>query len=312
MLLLSTDDWGVFEATPKVLKGQCYPLQDATKATGSKGSIESMNAEFSKQGIVKFWHEGDRAFGQFVKFSKYNELDYQREPEFSCPPWLLENGIDTRLSPSKKRVYERIESATRRLEADGDTATYRNIAMVAKCSQRDVSSYCKHKEKISCYQILPSATNATVDLDYDLDLESEKECTPLPPKKRQSKKQDSLSEGLIEILIEHYNEIYGRQAKPSKTNAQILNNFVRQLVKRFPEWSPFETCIHLITATKLIWNIPELSLLNIFRYQQNKDGDKLLDRIQTIEQMLSGDYKRKQKAETKCDYNVPLTEPSDD
>lgn len=108
-LLPLPDDFGCFEATPAAIRGRCYPLrQDA-----ANGSIMGWHAELEREGLCRFWADGERIYGQFVswaKFQRIRSLHRRKTPE---PPkaddsqWLSLNSpqsaaivADCRLSPS--------------------------------------------------------------------------------------------------------------------------------------------------------------------------------------------------------------------
>lgn len=184
LLLPATDDWGCFEAAPEILKGQCYPFQEATSIYGESGSIESWNAELAVCKLVKFWKKGERLYGQLLTWEEHNDLTYRRETDIPCPPWMLDkNGLDSRMSTKRFQCYQRIADATETIVEAGKKPTYREIQLVAKCSPRDVSSYRKYKEN---HEMLPDATDVTettLDIDIELEADIEEEEVPTAPKK---------------------------------------------------------------------------------------------------------------------------------
>lgn len=68
--LMTTDDFGCFEATPLVIRGRCYPLYPEIK----EKDISQWNNELEKAGIARFWAEAERIYGIFLSFSKHQRI----------------------------------------------------------------------------------------------------------------------------------------------------------------------------------------------------------------------------------------------
>jgi hypothetical protein len=68
-LLLLSDDHGCFEATPEVVRGKCYMWQlDQV----SIDHITAWQNELGEKGILGFWEDDGRIFGNFLTFDKHN------------------------------------------------------------------------------------------------------------------------------------------------------------------------------------------------------------------------------------------------
>lgn len=68
-ILMLTDDYGCFEATPDVVRGKCYPLQ--FRQISAK-DVERWQNELGEKGILLFWIDDGRVFGIFRSFDKHN------------------------------------------------------------------------------------------------------------------------------------------------------------------------------------------------------------------------------------------------
>jgi len=80
--LMTTDDFGCFEATPAIIKGRCYPLIE--KVTINK--IIAFHQELEDAGIVRFWQEDGRNYGIFLKFSKHQRVRSTHQRKTPPPP----------------------------------------------------------------------------------------------------------------------------------------------------------------------------------------------------------------------------------
>jgi hypothetical protein len=67
-LLVTTDDYGCFEATPDVVKGKCYPK----KPKMTVGQIIKAQQELGECHILNYWYDKDRIYGVFINFEEHN------------------------------------------------------------------------------------------------------------------------------------------------------------------------------------------------------------------------------------------------
>ncbi len=87
-LLPLPDDTGVFEATPSVIKGKCYPLKKNIK----NEHIKKWNKELEEAGIIEMWHGGDgREYGRFVNWEKHQRIRSVKKPRYPEALSLLDD-----------------------------------------------------------------------------------------------------------------------------------------------------------------------------------------------------------------------------
>lgn len=90
--LMTTDDFGCFEATPLVIKGRCYPLQPKI----TEKDILRWNEELSNSDLVRFWDDdlgphvpssaAKRKYGIFLNFSKHQRVRAKHQRKTPEPP----------------------------------------------------------------------------------------------------------------------------------------------------------------------------------------------------------------------------------
>lgn len=136
-ILLKTDDWGCLEITPQVIKGGCYPLKKDVEAD----TIESWNTELVEHNILKVWEENGRVYAMFVTFDSHNEALEKHDPKTPCPPWLLVNGTDPRLSNKTSDAFQRITEAIKELSSNGHKPNFNEIATKANSSKSTIVKY---------------------------------------------------------------------------------------------------------------------------------------------------------------------------
>jgi uncharacterized phage protein (TIGR02220 family) len=81
-ILMTTDDFGCFEATPAVIKGLCYPLQPDV----SEAEIKDWYAELESAGLTKFWEHEGRRYGIFVTFQQHQRIRATHQRKTPLPP----------------------------------------------------------------------------------------------------------------------------------------------------------------------------------------------------------------------------------
>jgi hypothetical protein len=156
-ILLSSDDWGCFEATPEIVKGICYPR----KAGVTSAKIEQWQKELEDQKIIKTWVFDERLYGQFTTFDKHNDLKQHHKPTTPCPPWMLnEKNQDLRLASDTLEAYQRISDTLQRLYSENIEPTYRMITTEAKCSNSTLKNYLRYVAVTGRYTPLHSTTVA--------------------------------------------------------------------------------------------------------------------------------------------------------
>ena len=64
-LILAADDFGRFEADPRIVKADCFPLKIDSLRTAT---VEKWLDEIEKAGLVKFYSVLNRGYGQFITF----------------------------------------------------------------------------------------------------------------------------------------------------------------------------------------------------------------------------------------------------
>ena len=116
-LLPLPDDHGCFEATPAVIKGKCYPLQDVEIA-----DIQKWHDELRANDLVCFWEQNDRFYGIFKTWAKHNRIRSLHQRKTPPPPKDLSSLVVNRrhshltLTPTLTPTH-----SLRKLKRDGQT-----------------------------------------------------------------------------------------------------------------------------------------------------------------------------------------------
>lgn len=81
-IYVSTDDFGLFHADPKILKGQIYTLRSISVAT-----IEKRLNELIEIGLIKIYKNNNERYLEIVGFEKHQTFrkDYVRKHEYPEP-----------------------------------------------------------------------------------------------------------------------------------------------------------------------------------------------------------------------------------
>lgn len=81
-IYVSTDDFGLFHADPKILKGQIYTLRSITVAT-----IEKRLTELIEIGLIRVYENNSEKYLEIVDFEKHQTFrkDYVRKYEYPKP-----------------------------------------------------------------------------------------------------------------------------------------------------------------------------------------------------------------------------------
>lgn len=66
--ILLADDWGCFQADPRIVKGVAYPLREDVLAS----ECEAWLVEYYNAGLIFLWMEGERLWGYFTAFQTHN------------------------------------------------------------------------------------------------------------------------------------------------------------------------------------------------------------------------------------------------
>lgn len=67
--VLMADDWGCFQADPKVIKGLIYPLRDDVTSF----DVVRLAVEYYNNGQLFLWQDDDRIWGFLTSFASHNE-----------------------------------------------------------------------------------------------------------------------------------------------------------------------------------------------------------------------------------------------
>lgn len=82
-LTVVADDYGCFDADPRVLLAKCYPLR-VGGLTPSK--IEKVRDELQAVGLVGLYQVDGRCYGVLVNWDKHQRRDRRGKPKFPLPP----------------------------------------------------------------------------------------------------------------------------------------------------------------------------------------------------------------------------------
>lgn len=98
-IYVNTDDFGLFHADPKILKGQIYTLRSISAAT-----IERRLNELIEIGLIKIYINNGEKYLEIVDFDKHQDFrkDYTRKYEYPKPNTKSYETVRSRTkSPSK-------------------------------------------------------------------------------------------------------------------------------------------------------------------------------------------------------------------
>ena len=79
-LVVSCDDFGLYDARPAILKGTLFPLCDVTN-----NDIQKALNKLSAAGLVELYEVGGRSYLQLITWGKYQKTRAQN-PKFPLPP----------------------------------------------------------------------------------------------------------------------------------------------------------------------------------------------------------------------------------
>jgi len=96
---LASDDWGVFPANAKILKGKLWPLRDDMRLD----KIKSLLNEYAKHDLVFLWvHEG-KEFGYFIGWFEHQPIKYLSRRKYPAPPKENFEFTHPKMGPGLKR-----------------------------------------------------------------------------------------------------------------------------------------------------------------------------------------------------------------
>jgi hypothetical protein len=81
-LMLVADDFGSFDADPRVLLANCFPMRSDHV---SRRDIEKWRDEMVSAGLIALYRHEDHVFGYFVKWSKYSKPHNTSKRKFPEP-----------------------------------------------------------------------------------------------------------------------------------------------------------------------------------------------------------------------------------
>lgn len=98
-IYVNTDDFGLFHADPKILKGQIYTLRNISIAT-----IEKRLNELIEIGLIKVYENTGERYLEIIGFEKHQTFrkDYKRKHEYPSPSTKSYGAVRSRTeSPTK-------------------------------------------------------------------------------------------------------------------------------------------------------------------------------------------------------------------
>jgi len=104
-LTVVVDDYGRFDADPRVVRSRCFPLKHKLGLRHVSGWVEEMVAA----GLIQLYHVGDHTYGAIIQWPKYQRAG-RSKPKFPDPPQLAANGDNPPQSAASCGLESRVVS----------------------------------------------------------------------------------------------------------------------------------------------------------------------------------------------------------
>jgi len=99
---LAADDWGVFQANPRILKGKLWPLRDDMTID----MIQSLLNEYTETGLVHQFVHKDEKYGFFLGWFEHQKIRYMSARIYPAPP---ESEITFKINHKTNSKGEKVE-----------------------------------------------------------------------------------------------------------------------------------------------------------------------------------------------------------
>jgi hypothetical protein len=200
-LVLVADDYGCFDADPRLLLSLCFPLR-ADRIT--RAQVEGWRDEMVKAGLIELYGHNDHVYGHFIKWDQHQKphnTSKRKYPEPKVGTPILLSGV-TQSAPSKPtRSHSRSHNLTQ------------------------------------SHSVSPPAVAVAVAVEIEdavaVEVEDEKSQQPsLAPVGTSGRKGEVKTPGMV--LFEAYAEAYHRRYKTKPLRNKRVNSMAKQIAERLP------------------------------------------------------------------------------